>query len=124
MVLPALGGEKGIRCRERSQIRSCPRNCKRRALASATGKSGKARAALTREPGDLPSNLVLWRRLGGVHRAGLERRATHRRDIRQSSRGLSNRPGQERRMNDPIELSNVETSSDAADARVVISICT
>src|SRR5690349_9146054 len=38
---PALGGEKGSRCRERSPFRSCPRNCKRRALASATGKPGR-----------------------------------------------------------------------------------
>src|SRR5882757_10210468 len=60
--------EAGARC---SQRRRCPRNCKRRALAKTTGISREGGdQATTREPGDLPSGIVLWRRRGGVHRTG------------------------------------------------------
>jgi len=66
-----MEGEKGSRC-ESSQCRRCPRNCERRACAGATGNPREGGDwAATREPGDLPSPGVLWRRRrGGVHRTG------------------------------------------------------
>src|SRR3954469_3516566 len=51
--------------------------------AGATGKfPGRRLMAMTREPGDLPSQTVLWRRRrGGVHRTGASLMAlSHRRD--------------------------------------------
>ena len=46
-----------MRCGTKSQIRGCPRNCKRRAKAESHWEvPGKAAPkAMTREPGDLPS---------------------------------------------------------------------
>ena len=58
---------------EKFQIRGCPRNCKRRALAeNHWGVPGKAASeAMTREPGDLPSAVVTREDVGrGVQTLG------------------------------------------------------
>ena len=62
----ALIGRKGNPVRlavsAASQIRSCPRNCRRRVLLQfATGLQGlgRRRRIKTREPGDLPEHVIL-----------------------------------------------------------------
>ena len=68
--------------RSASLVRSCPRNCERQAEGQyVTGASpGRRPDATTREPGDLPSQVLDRRRVSGVfagRKEGKRRFALH-----------------------------------------------
>ena len=114
--------EAGARC---SQRRRCPRNCKRRALAKTTGISREGGdQATTREPGDLPSGIVLWRRRGGVHRTGASLAEQNRR--RDPTKLVLPGPGMDRDISPDESPSTVPADRPvpvAASGAVTVSVC-